>query len=324
MITSGVRRSMTLGCAAALLVASSSLAQAQRPVASPRRTVVLSDTVEHSPFIPGGHWRPGPPAPVPEPAPDLPAGVASAVTDSAGYYARPNGMLLRADTSVYRLELRRDSLIIPLGVHTITVSESMLGGVPEWLVAESRTGSAIATYDSLYLHRVDLTPVRWTARNGLSQLAVSFTTDSMFAALQDYQGRGSFAAGVPPGALVTAGMVDRLLELLPLSAGYRSAASLVSIESGAPQALPATITVEGEERVAPSSSPIISQSAADSQAVAPRVIVDQVADCWLVVLRAGTLEKRYWVSKVPQRVVKTEQVTPAGVLREMRIPPNAL
>ena len=277
------------------LLASAALANAQQPVTSPRRTSTRSDTVEHSPFIPGGHWRPGPPAPVPEPVADLPVVTPTAVTDSAGYYARPNGMLMHPDTASYGLELRRDTSLIPLGVRTVSVSESMTGGVPDWLVAESRTGTAIATYDSLHLRRADLTPIRWTARNGVSQLAVSFTNDSMFAALQDYQGRGSFAAGIPPGALVTPAMVDRLLALVPLSSGYRSGASLVNIEAGGPQAVPATITVEGEQQVMLGAQPV---------------------DSWVVVLRTPTTEKRYWVQKTPQRVVKTERQTAAGTLTE--------
>lgn len=290
-------RPLSFGAALLLLLAvSASEAQAQRPVTAPRRTAVMSDTVEHSPFIPGGHWRPGPPAPVPEPVPDLPAVTPTAVTDSAGYFARPNGMLMHPDTATYTLELRRDTVLVPLGARTVVVSASTLGGVPDWLVAESRTGTAIATYDSLHLRRVDLAPVRWTARNGVSQLAVSFTADSMFAALQDYQGRGSFAAGIPPGALITPAMVDRLLALVPLGAGYRSGASLVNIEERGPQAVPATISVEGEERV---------------------MLGAQQVDCWLVVLRTPTTEKRYWVQKSPQRVVKTERQAANGTLTEV-------
>lgn len=290
-------RPLSFGAALLLLLAvSASEAQAQRPVTAPRRTAVMSDTVEHSPFIPGGHWRPGPPAPVPEPVPDLPAVTPTAVTDSAGYFARPNGMLMHPDTATYTLELRRDTVLVPLGARTVVVSASTLGGVPDWLVAESRTGTAIATYDSLHLRRVDLAPVRWTARNGVSQLAVSFTADSMFAALQDYQGRGSFAAGIPPGALITPAMVDRLLALVPLGAGYRSGASLVNIEERGPQAVPATISVEGEEQV---------------------MLGAQQVDCWLVVLRTPTTEKRYWVQKSPQRVVKTERQAANGTLTEV-------
>ena len=285
-----------VGMGIVLVIMSPSLAQAQRTVTPPRRAVAHGDTVQHSPFIPGGHWRPGPPAPVPEPVGDLPRVTPTAVTDSAGYFARPNGMLMHPDTMTWALELRRDTLIVPLGVRTVMVSESMTGGIPDWLVAESRTGTAIATYDSLHLRRADLTPVRWSARNGVSQLAVSFTNDSMFAALQDYQGRGSFAAGIPPGALLTPAMVDRVLALVPLSLGYRSGASLVNIADRGPQAVPATITVEGEQ---------------------PLMLGTQSVDCWIVVLRTPTSEIRYWVEKSPQRVVKTERQSANGTLTEM-------
>jgi hypothetical protein len=317
----GTRWARLAGRSAVLLVGLATLARAQRPVTSPIRSAARADTVEHSPFIPGGHWRPGRPAPVPEPVPDHLAVPPSAVTDAAGYFARPNGMLLRPGTTTYSLTLQRDTLVIPLGIRTVTVSDGMLAGVSDWLVAESRTGSAIPTSDSLHLRRADLMPMRWTARNGLSQLAVSFTPDSMFAALQDYQGRGSFASPLPPGALVTPGMVDRLLELLPLGPGYRAIASLVMVDSGRPRAIPATISVEGEARVTLTSPTAeLSSQPADSQQVAPTMIVDQAADCWLVVLRADTLEKRYWVSKSPQRVVKTEQALASGVLTELLRP----
>jgi hypothetical protein len=313
------RRRAAFIVACATLVVAAPIAGAQRSATPGRRDVPRADTVQHSPFIPGGHWRPGRPAPVPEPVPDVVAAAPSAVTDSAGYFARPNGALLQPGTTTYQITLRRDTLTIPLGAHAVTVSETMLAGASDWLIAESRTGTAIATSDSLYLRHADLAPVRWTARNGVSQLAVSFTQDSLFAALQDYQGRGSFASALPAGALITPGMVDRLLELLPLSAGYRVNATVVVIDSGVPRAVPATIGVEGEEAVTLSSGPVAAQSAADSL-TAPRIIVDQVADCWLVVLRAGGVEKRYWVSRPRQRVVKTEQVTSSGVLTEMIAP----
>ena len=317
----GMCSSAVLLVACMLCVCSVPRAGAQRPTTSPRRGVPQADTIQHSPFIPGGHWRPGRPAPVPEPVPTVVAAPPSAVTDSAGYFARPNGILLRPGTSTYQITLRRDTVVIPLGVRTVTVSDAMLAGVSDWLIADARTGSAIATSDSLHLRRVDLAPMRWTARNGVSRLAVSFTSDSMFIALQDYQGRGSFADPIPPGALITSGMVDRLLELLPLSAEYRVNASVVVIDSGLPRALPATISVEGEETVTLGSSPVAVPPTAGSQVPAQQVISDQAVDCWRVVLRAGSVEKRYWVAKPWQRVVKTEQVTSGGVLTEMLAPP---
>ena len=40
----------------------------------------------------------------------------------------------------------------------------------------------------------------------------------------------------------------------------------------------------------------------------------------MVVLRAGLLEERLWVSREGLRVVKTEQVTGAGVLSAVLMP----
>jgi hypothetical protein len=331
-MTSRARWSAAAIVSIVLLVACALPAQAQRPATTPRRDVPHADTIQHSPFIPGGHWRPGRPAPVPQPAPAVAAIPPSAVTDSAGYFARPNGTLVRTDSAVYRLELRRDTLVIPLGVRTVTVAESKLGGIPDWLVTESRTGTAIATYDSLHLHRADLTPMRWTARNGLSQLAVSFTTDSMFVALQDYQGRGSFAVGLPPGALITPGMVDQLLALMPLGADYRVNASMVVVDSGAPRAVAATISVEGQESVtlAPSVAPLAPVAPVSATPTAGGVLLAGASppaagvaiDCWVVVLRTGAQEKRFWVAKSPQRVVKSEQQTSGGVLVELLEQPS--
>lgn len=224
------------------------------------------------------------------------ASVRGQAQDSVPRFAPPNGLLLRAGSMAYQISLRRDTVTTSLGVRRVEVSEASLGGVPGWLVAESRTGTAVTTSDSLYVHRADLSPERWAATVGRAQLAVSFTRDSMFAAQQSYQGRSSFAAELPAGALLTPAMTDRILELLPLAPGLRLSASLVQVEWGAPAVVPALLTVDREESVA---------------------LLDRLADCWVVTLRAGALEKRYWITKEAPRVVKTEQATPGGLLTEL-------
>ena len=88
-------------------------------------------------------------------------------------------------------------------------------------------------------------------------------------------------------------MVDRLVELLPLRAGYRVSASLLLVGAWATRTLPAELLVEREERVR--------VGAAD-------------VDCWVVALRAGVMEERLWVSKDAPRVVRTEQALSGGVL----------
>lgn len=220
-------------------------------------------------------------------------------SDSVQTFERPNGTLLRPGSFVYQLAARRDTLIVPLGIRTVQVTESTLGGAPGWLIAESRTGSAVSTSDSLYLARADLSPERWVATIGQAQLAASFTRDSMFGAMQTYQGRSSFVHPLPAGALLTPGMVERIVEMLPLQPGYRASATLVFLEMGSPRTVPAELLVEREETVA---------------------LPDRTVDCWVVLLRAGPLEQRLWVSKEAPRVVKTEQATSAGILSALLQP----
>jgi hypothetical protein len=229
-----------------------------------------------------------------QPAPALPP-MPVVATDSIPVFERPNGMLLRPGTLVYSLSSKRDTLTTALGIRTVAVTETVVDGTPTWLLAESRTGTAVETSDSLYLTRADLAPERWVAAVGRTQLAASFTRDTMFAAMQTYQGRSQFTSPVPAGALLTPGMVDRVVELLPLQAGYRTGASLLLLEMGAPRAMPAELTVEREERCALPDHP-----------------TDE--DCWVVLLRSGTIEERLWVTKQAARVVKTEQSTGAGLL----------
>ena len=198
---------------------------------------------------------------------------------------------MRTESLTYRVSLLRDAGPTSLGTRTVEVSESILGGTPTWLITERRTGSAVTTADSLWLARSDLMPLRWVGAIDRTQLAASFAHDSIFGAFQNYAGRSSFAAPMLPGVLVTPGMTERIIEMLPLRSGYRAAASLLLVDMGTPRALPAEIAVEREERTRTSSGD---------------------ADCWVVSLRAGAMEERLWVDKERRLVVRTEQVTSAG------------
>ena len=215
----------------------------------------------------------------------------SAAPDSLVPFERPVGAPMRTGVSTYRLSLVRPAGATSLGERTVEVTESLLGGAPTWLVAERRTGSAVPTTDSLWLARGDLTPLRWVGAIDRTQLAASFSHDSIFGALQNYAGRSSFAAPLLSGVLVTPGMTERIVEMLPLRTGYHAAASLILVDMGTPRALPAELAVEREER--------IRTPAGD-------------ADCWVVLLRAGVMEERLWVDKNRRTVVRTEQVTTTG------------
>jgi len=223
----------------------------------------------------------------------VPNALSGVPVESLPPFERPNGLLLRPGSFVYHLSTRRDTLVTALGQRAVTVAEANVAGVPYWLIVETRTGTPVVTSDSLFLARSDLSPARWTATNGKSQLAASFSRDSMFVALQSYQGRASFVSPLPTGALLTPGMVERIVELLPLATGFRTGATIVLFEMGTPRVIPAELVVDREERC----------ELPDKTTV----------DCWVVLLRGGSLEERLWVTKENPRVVKTEQATGAGL-----------
>ena len=222
-----------------------------------------------------------------------PPGVVAPASDSVGPFDRPDGSRLRRGSSVYRLTLQRSGSNTPLGTRTVDVSESQLGGTSVWVIAERREGTVVPTSDSLWLTRGELAPERWVASIDRTQMAASFSKDSVFGAIQSYQGRASFSSAVAPGSLITPGMTERIVELLPLGSGYHALASLLLLDSGTPRTLPAELIVERDDRI--------------------RIGGGDV-DCWVVLLRAGSIEERLWVSKSDPRVARTEQRTGSGTV----------
>ena len=87
--------------------------------------------------------------------------------DTLPSFERPSGALLRPGTLIYALSLIRPAGdTTPLGRRTVSVSEAIIGGVPSWLIAESRVGTVVETTDSVTLVRADLAPERWSASIG--------------------------------------------------------------------------------------------------------------------------------------------------------------
>ncbi|MDQ2668208.1 MAG: hypothetical protein M3Z05_19735 [Gemmatimonadota bacterium] len=216
-------------------------------------------------------------------------------TDSIPSFERPNGALLRTGVLTYALALMGPTGDpTPLGTRVVSVSELSVGGNPSWLIAESRTGTVVETTDSVSLARVDLAPERWLATIGKSRFAASFTRDSMFGGMETYQGRASFGVAIPSNALLSAGMAERIVEMLPLREGYRARASLVLVDGQSPQIVRSEIVVDGTETL---------------------TVGRQAVECWRVLLRTAATEERLWVAREGARVVRIEQWVTGGVLR---------
>jgi hypothetical protein len=215
-----------------------------------------------------------------------PEGVTASGADTLMPFVRPPGAAMRSGHWSYRLSRQAGGSSMPLGTRVVDVSETQLAGAPAWLIAEQRVGTVVPTSDSLWLARESLVPLRWLASIDRTRLAASFTTDSVFGALQSYRGRRSFAAPVPADALITPGMVERFVELLPIGTGYAASASLLLLDRGTPRVLPADIVVERDERIR---------------------VAGRDLDCWVVAVSAGSMSERLWMAKQDRRVVRTEQ-----------------
>ena len=216
------------------------------------------------------------------------------VPDSIPSFERPNGALMRTVSLTYALSLTRASgQVTPLGTRTVSVSDSPFAGAPAWLIADARHGTVVETTDSVWLARADLTPIRWASTIGRAQLGAAFARDSAFGAIDMYQGRGSFAVPAATNTLLSAGMVERVIELLPLRDGYRAAATLMLVDGTSPRVVAAELVVVQSSRID---------------------VARRATDCWLVALRAGAIEQRLWVSKDGSRVVRTEQAVADGLL----------
>ena len=215
--------------------------------------------------------------------------------DTLPSFERPNGALLRPGTLTYALSLIRSAGdTTPLGRRTVSVSEAIIGGVPSWLIAESRVGTVVETTDSVTLVRADLAPERWAATNGKSRFAASFSRDSMFGGTDTYQGRSSFWIAVPSSALLSAGMAERVIEMLPLRDGYHVGAYLVLVSGQTPQLVRSEIVVDSTETL---------------------TIGRQAVECWRVLLRTPATEERLWVARDAARVVRIEQLVAGGILK---------
>lgn len=215
--------------------------------------------------------------------------------DTLPSFDRLDGTLLRSGSLTYALSLIRTSGdAAPLGARSVSVSDVTVAGTPSWLISESRTGTVVETTDSVYLARADLAPERWSATIGKSRFGASFTRDSMFGATETYQGRASFGIPVPANALLSAGMAERIIEMLPLREGYRVSAALVLVDGQSPQVVRSEIVVDGTEVL---------------------TVGRQAIECWRVLLRTAATEERLWVARDGARVIRSEQLVPGGILR---------
>lgn len=217
--------------------------------------------------------------------------VAAAVPDTTGPHRfHVSASALHAGQFVYQTVLERDASTTPLGSRTVTETLTTYAGSAAWLLLESRTGGGVPATDSLFADSVSLQPLHWSSALGQARLGIEFRGDTAFGATSAPPGRRSIVTAVPAGTIVNGPMLETLLRLLPLQAGWQDSTMTLSVLLGASALLPTQLSVIGEDRV---------QVPAGS------------FDCWVVSVRAASSRALFWVTKQDPIVVRSALDVPS-------------
>ena len=202
----------------------------------------------------------------------------------------------------YRTTVLRDSTTLFAGELQFDVVETQYTGAPALLLVQAGAQGTATMSDSLVVSRADLRPLHWSATQGVARLAAEFTPDTIFGAMSSPLGRQNIVIGNPADLLVSAVAVDAVLASLPLSSGWRDSVHVLVVDAGGATTAPATIAVDGEERV---------------------TVPAGEYDCWVVSLETERGSARYWVSKEQPLIVRSEQILPqiggAVLTRELSV-----
>ncbi len=207
------------------------------------------------------------------------------VTDSSLYRPQIDASTLHPGQFVYAATLERDAVSTNLGTRTFTVSQAMYGGLPTWLLVETRTDNGIPATDSLYAGLLALKPIHWVATLGTSRLAAEFRGDTLYGATSAPAGGRSIVTAIPRGTFVSAAMLQTVLRLLPLQSNWEdSSHSTLSVTPASDTVAPTRISVVGDESVQ---------------------VPAGTFDCWVVAVHADAARGLYWVSKTDPMVVRS-------------------
>lgn len=182
-----------------------------------------------------------------------------------------------------------DSMVV-IGRRDVMLGAATYAGQPAWLLTETRTGIVPAA-DSLFLAS-DMRPIHWSSELGSSRLGAEFSADSIFGAVVTPAARRSMILGIPPDLLVSTAMIEALVALLPIAPDWSDSASVLAVDAGDAQVLPAELAMVGEE---------------------PPLAGDTTGGSWLLAVRTDRAQLQLWIDKMRGEVTRIEQTLPAHV-----------
>jgi hypothetical protein len=131
-----------------------------------------------------------------------------------------------------------------IGQRDLTLTDTTYAGTPAWLLVETRTG-VVPAAESLYLAR-DLRPIHWASTLGQARLGLEFVGDSILGATTSPLGRRSIVAPSKPDVIVSVGMLELLLPLLPLEQRDTDSVSVLQVDAATTSISTAGLAVEDQ------------------------------------------------------------------------------
>lgn len=186
-----------------------------------------------------------------------------------------------------------------IGQRDVALATTLYAGQPAWLLLESRTGIVPST-DSLFLG-LDLRPLHWSSELGRSRLGAEFAGDSIFGATVTPTARRSMILPSRPDMLVSTGMIETLVALLPLTPEWNDSVAVLAVDAGDAAVLPAEMAVIGEAQL---------------------VTGDSTTLAWVVAIRTERSQMQLWVEKSGGRVGRIEQQLPSHVGSRLEFRPR--
>ena len=190
----------------------------------------------------------------------------------------------------------RDSIRI-IGQRTLSVQRATFAGAAAWVLVEARTGISTAV-DSLFVSPA-LHPIHWTSTMGAARLGAQFARDSIYGVTTSPGARQNIIMPAPSTLLVSGAMVEVVLSLLPLAAGWTDSVAILAIDPTSAAVVPAQLIAFADEMVT-------------LEGASPRPAA-------VVALRTDPAFVLFWLDRETGAIVRVQQALRGGVFLEYRL-----
>ena len=238
------------------------------------------------------------------------AATAAAQTPASLASAGSRGAELAPGMWTYDIVARVEGEEQKIGTRALVIEQATLGGQLVWLITESSWTSGASMADSLWAERATLRPLRRSLHLGEARLVADFAGDSARGSIRTSAGSSPFVAPIPPNSVISSGMLEALLRLSPLAAGWSARADLVVIGSaGRTHANPTMLQVTGSETVR------VPAGSFDSWTVASSTADGRTQRLWLSKAGGWVVRSVAPIPDLPGAIVETVLVGHAAAPR---------